>query len=707
MFDLSIWLGTAALALMVSCVLIVSVLWAQRLAEPSTGLWLLSVATLGFSQVVLTVTALGLLGLLSTWAMAGMALAFLIASVVLTGRHQSRDALAKAIDRWTLVATKLKLSLAEPALWPGLAAVALMSLVLSVKALAQPPLVFDDLLYHLAYPADWLTTGRLDNPYHLWGALTAPYYGLNPELVYYWLLAPWRSDVFSKIAQLPALVLLSIALYSGSRLLAVGRMEATLSALLPWANPSLITQAFFTASSDLWAASLSVISAVLSLAIWRGSGGLIVPASLAAGLFLGTRSYSAVYAPVLVAMLLAAMIANWSRGEESGRPPCFATLAVDIGKSAALVFATGGWWYSRNLLLIGNPIQPSTDGAGLSALGRIFAEGPYYRLSDFMFGLKSFGISMPIVLLGFLAVAAYATVRDRKTGKRLFVARLAALTAPLAIFAAFNLIPPALRDGRYLMPAYSMAYLSVGIALLSLRRQGLGRIGLGAGATAVAAYPLYAAVKNVGPAPETIGAAIPAAVLLVASGLALASLAIALAGRRAGGWRIAAATLMVVAACALAGVIDESRSQRYENWGSRGFPGIGDGWRWVERTTLPTGAVVAYSGNNLPYPLFGSRYQNQVLALPLDGNPSSVRYGLGQQPRPLRVVPSESAWNGLVASSRVDYLFTTNSAAAPTEFPLEDHWAREDPARFTLAFQTDGVRIYRVHTTQPASASER
>jgi hypothetical protein len=159
------------------------------------------------------------------------------------------------------------------------------------------------------------------------------------------------------------------------------------------------------------------------------------------------------------------------------------------------------------------------------------------------------------------------------------------------------------------------------------------------------------------------------------------------------------------------------------------------GWTWV---TLNTDhATFAYSGNNVPYPLFGHRLTNRVYYVNIDRHGSwrfhdyaraRSRPGASLPPTPLarasgelvpaneqdpaaasrpryeRMVGYRDAWRENLKALGVDHLFVSALSAYEIDyvwhnaggFPIEDEWARMDPEAFTLVYENSQVRIYAV-----------
>src|SRR5262249_16839152 len=168
-------------------------------------------------------------------------------------------------------------------------------------------------------------------------------------------------------------------------------------------------------------------------------------------------------------------------------------------------------------------------------------------------------------------------------------------------------------------------------------------------------------------------------------------------------------------------------------------PTMIDGWRWVDANVHE--ATIAYTGNNVPYPLAGAGLTNRVLYVNIDRHrdwlfhdydrahrrrrhdafppaplatpsraltplPGPPRWRMDAvRPRSERIEGDRSAWTANLESLGVDRLFVSALSAYEIDyvahdaagFPVEDAWARADPAAFTSLYENAQIRIYAVH----------
>lgn len=245
----------------------------------------------------------------------------------------------------------------------ALAAVGVASLAIAA-GLAVPPVMYDTLHYHLAFPAQWLRAGgfvefpRAAFSYYPAAGGVAYAYGLA-------LLGPWSAKALHLWAGLLAA---GAAGMLGGRL--GGRRAGAWSAVLFLLTPSVLRSAGF-ATADLWVAAWGGAAVVLllqgggeSMAFRRfGAMGLLA-GSAAAAKVLGLAT---VLLPVAVAGLFMAVY----RDRQGGA--AWRSLA-GFAAGAAVPLAP---WFVRNALWTGNPLYPYLRGlfggpaSGLTIAGEL------------------------------------------------------------------------------------------------------------------------------------------------------------------------------------------------------------------------------------------------------------------------------------------------------------------------------------------------
>ncbi|MBW2288868.1 MAG: hypothetical protein JRG90_13700 [Deltaproteobacteria bacterium] len=237
-------------------------------------------------------------------------------------------------------------------------------------AAAGTPFLYDDLTYHATSSAWWIQQATLSLPPFTYQG----YYPQNAELMNLWFMLPLRGDSHANLS-----VLLWLAL-SVSSLLAIAHTFAGSRALAFFAAAGLMASPeirFFSGSfsaGDLAATSFGL--AALAFAHFeptddeRTRFGKALLGGLAAGAAVGTKA--SMLAPV-------ALLVAWWCWRALSRP------GAGIVRRELVVFAvglivTGGYWYTRNWALAGNPLFPAEIGP---------FDGPFDRASQWQTSLAS------------------------------------------------------------------------------------------------------------------------------------------------------------------------------------------------------------------------------------------------------------------------------------------------------------------------------
>ena len=196
-----------------------------------------------------------------------------------------------------------------------------------------PPLMSDEVRYHLPYALHFVEQGRIAPDLYL----RFPFFTLNVNLLYAAALA-FGDDVTPHFVHLLLGFLAGLALYA----LAAprfGRVTAFCAVLLFFVTPNFARFAA-TAYIDLGLA-VFVTSAIACLDRARGRRALAVCAGMAFGAALGTKYLALALLPLLVA---------WA---------AFRTRSgAQVARFAVVAVLTGAPWYVYNFIWTGNPVSP-------------------------------------------------------------------------------------------------------------------------------------------------------------------------------------------------------------------------------------------------------------------------------------------------------------------------------------------------------------
>lgn len=651
------------------------------MTDASLSLRWLRGALAAVAFVVVVEAALGFAG--ATAAAVPVIISTAVVAAVLSGRRL----LTRSAPRGAVPG---EAALTGADVWAALALiVALVSRLGEGLHHANGAFTYDVLSYHLHLPASWWAAGRVAIVPTPFGDQAPAYAPANAELTYLLALASTGNLRLAHAGQAAYAGLAALAIVATARQLGLSRRLACGAALTFLMIPEVWQQAT-GAMADLALASFALGCWPFILRLRRGRAPADVTALGAAlGLTVGTKYVGAVVAlPLLAAtgFLLARRGGprGWSRSAAGG-------------VVAILLLACGGFWYVRNAALTGDPTFPVTLQLGGLTLGRGLYGGaemrrwlyhlPVHDLQPLLEMFIETGWGFLACLAGGFAVAA----KRRRTG-------------PLSPFAAFGVLVAMVwlvvpyQQSRFLFTAWGVAALAVAAAAQTFQRQ---------------------VWRDLALAPAVVGTALqyPTPARLGVAGLW--SLAAVLGAREgnvtddvpAMGW----GTAVVPAGPLLAGLL----ALGLVAWTR--LPGhsdpqpahVGDGHDagWDYATTHLRGRHVAYTGSNLPLPLWGWHLQNRVRYVNVAGKLTDLLHdfptaaGAGTaEPAPERALPDRAAWLVNLTAAGTDALFVARlyPEVAPSMphdldgFPSERAWADAIPARFRLAFATPDVRIYDV-----------
>ncbi len=312
-----------------------AVLWAHRFGPRNLFEYLAAVFFLSILLMIALPAGLGLAGILSS------------ESALLASWFTGATAILLEWKRPRLRLPKLLLSGPEIAI----AGAALGFLYFLWRSFGYLPGSGTDAhLYHLYYPAVWLTTGsveRISLPGHSTSAF--PCYG---ELVYAWQLAPLLSDFFVKNFQFYFLLAAFFGAVAAGVAAGYRRIEA-LSAALLVVFCDVTFRSGAVANTDLMVGAEILLGiSFLAVGVRRRSSGWMALGGAAFGIAAATKYQGLLVAPFFFAVPL---LAIWLRMPKLRRSCLIAAGA------AALVAAP---CFIANWIVIGNPLYPTRIAIG-------------------------------------------------------------------------------------------------------------------------------------------------------------------------------------------------------------------------------------------------------------------------------------------------------------------------------------------------------
>jgi len=666
---------------------------------------------LSLAVVVMSSFVLGVLGLLTPLAYAVVTAGFLAAALTLKPAAQPPS----------------RITLSRVPIGLVVFGVPMLIFIVGYGLSHSPQTAYDSLSYHLYFPGRWLQEKRLSIIATPFSDEAQAYSPANGELLFLWLMASAGGDLLARVGQLPFLVAIGLTLYALARRIGARPVHAMYLPIFCLASRPLVEQGV-GADVDLicWGLFLAALYLGLQAAeTHRGRDWLVW--GVAFGLYLGTKYLALVYAPILVLFALA------------GGP----RKAMLWSIPGIVLF--GAPWYVRNWVIAGSPVYP----ASFAIAGITLARGAYSRAA-MMFSVfhttdlqlfpviaaKALGATLLLVWVPFAVLGAWAMTRRLPRWPALPL-----LVTPLVMSALLWFGVPDNVDARFLLPAAIVALLPLAFAFRASR------------AWNAAIHALYAAalvwivigVDAELPAklPWFMGGWLslegllgkPYLPLWIGLAACVAFLVIAVPPVRT--HYLAFAALVCIGGTVLArGVGCTPGPCGYLQMTSIFVPkSFATAWDWVDAHI--SGATIAYTGNNLPYPLMGSRLVNHVSYVNIDGRRSwrfhdydrAVREGRlrftsprlatssgvllplpsdgsmtdAVRPRSARMRGDAAAWIRALRAGGVNYVFVTVLSAYEVNynwhtsvgFPIEDEWARADPQSFSLVYENPEVRLYR------------
>jgi hypothetical protein len=562
----------------------------------------------------------------------------------------------------------------------GVVVVVAQWLLQSANALGAGMLNFDTLWYHMPFAADFARSGSVTAIRFTQADPYVAFYPANSELLHALGIVALRGDFLSPLLNLLWLALALLAAWCIGRRWQVEPLTLLAGALvlsLPVLSDTQPGEAF----NDTPGLACLLAAAALILNADESARGLI-PAGLALGLAAGTKLTFLVPVAGLILALIAIAPAKRRRA---------VSLALLV--PAAL---SGGWWYLRNLIAVGNPL-----GLGLH-IGPLKLPGPRSELADaasqtvvseighlslwgsrFLPGLgHAIGPLWPLVAVLFLlgVLGGLLATRVRRVRALALVAGLSGISYLVLPTGASGIVHETTLfevNLRYAMPALALAIPLVAV-LVRLRAQSL----LGALAALLLLILLAAQLEHPLWPTQTarhfalIGACGTVAALLIAPRRAPAMI-----GRRGGvRWIATGAALTFVLAAAFAAQ-RHYFARRYLGGFGRDAQ-LGTIYRWAQGIAH---ARLALYGSVEQYPLYGSRATNAVDYLGEDTADG------GYAP-----ISSCSRWHTRLASGRYAYVVLT---PAPTSaIPLS--WTAQDPGATLVINPAPGYYVFDVRAVR-------
>ena len=696
-------------------------LWSTDSEEGLVGVAANSI-TVFLGLIVLSQTVLGLVGVLNRWGVLIALGSVLVASWLLLRR--AGLAFGPLSSRFTggLQSAIAFLPKRRGALIV-LALVAWLCLSLGISALARPSTFSDALSYHLPMAASWAQAQYLQVTYFPFTEIANSYFPGNGELLYLWVLAPFRNDVLVRLVSLCMWWLLGTAVFRLCRKVGASGEASLVSAALLLCVPVVLAQAPELAL-DVTSTAFFVL-AVGHLFGFARSGNMrsVALFSISSGLFLGVKYSAVAYVWLLLGGLLGVLV---GRRRELPRRAVVRSIAISIVGISLL----GGYWYIRNLVETGNPVYPIE----ITLLGNRISRGAFssahYDFNRLLSNLCEIPLSnlVEAALLGigspFLLVMAISAVLLPGTFKRTKSAEHGSSAGQGQTRVYLMILLLGLIGGSLLLYLYTpfsivryspdepiaVHNLAVGIRfgmiLLALcaaaaapalsRRSWSLRVswvilGLAVVHGVISSHRVPVLWHNLFTGNQSVMAiVIVLTVTLVCYVLKLRKLPIGgvmkLLRRRI---LVLVAVGVLLAGAGLSQVMQYRERFRYGLYG-RFYGDAVEGWEWIADNVRGARIALAGSdlsfGSNLSFPVYGPGLENTVRYVNTNSELDNRYhdYGGGSY----RAESDYDAWLRNLGEWRAEYLVSCDA--------IEDRWAAGHPELFREVFENSQIRIYRI-----------
>lgn len=632
-----------------------------------------------FSQIIFSELVLGIPGILYLKNVILINLLILLI-IWLTVRNQASS--------FNLTGIKASISelLKNKAILFGVSAILGFGLIKIFINLVNPPFGWDCLNYHFTFPVEWLKNGNLNNPIVVSDDPFPTYYPINGSLFFLWLILPLKNVFLADLGQIPFFILGFLAIYSLGRKININREYSFISACLFTLIPNYFKQ-MEIAYVDVMVSSLFFVALNFLLLLDRQlcrKNILLFATSL--GLLLGTKTVALPYSILLFIPFIYLWFKNINKSHL-------------FMASILLMVIFGGFTYIRNFIDTANPLYP----LDVRLFGKDIFKGVVdnltyrshfkiedYKLAKLLFheglGAQSLIFILPAVFSG-LPLALF-----KKKGLNFNLIYF--LILPILIFFVYRYIIP-LANTRYLYPLLGVGTI-IGFYLTGMLNIPKRIIG------ALAVICILASMAELAKGWELVISIILACVL----------------------FRIKPAVfkqsiflLPVFLICSLVFLEKDYVRNEYPRYikmiDYSGFwLDATRAWEWLNRNT--TSSNIAYVGRPVPFPLYGSSFKNNVYYVSVNKTEpaklhyfANSRYAWGydflslhrnlEEEDNYRGRADYSVWLINLLRRSIDYLFIYSLHQAKTvEFPVEDKWAKDNPAVFTPAFTNDTIHIYKI-----------
>lgn len=634
-------------------VLLAAFFWAKRF-RPMNGFEQLTVA--GVLYILLTTTITGILGLFGVLSSGALFIAsWCLGGVALVTERERRDPPLPR-RKWTIPELGLLLMTGGLALYQYSA------------FLLLPPIGTDALIYHLYYPALWLTQGgieRVTQP----GLMTSSYpcYG---ELVYAWQMGVVESDFFAKNFQFFFLLAACCGCAAGLRAVGFRRMEALAAASLLGCSGVIFRNAVVSNTDLMVGAGILCGVALFCCGARRKRHAMIVLGGICFGFAAGTKYLGLLLAPPALLFFGAVL---WGFKPQCRRALLLAAMA---GFLAAIPCFVANW------IETGNPFYPVSIGFGASMQVDAPPVGLHAAAWSFFVndGQNNLNVYNAVILLGVILLAGIRPLLPwrRKPGITIFAPAFLAAGTVLLFLIELQFYP-SMTQPRQIIP---VAMLAAGCSAALFRQLRHPLLIL----TAAVILGLLCSFRQLNYFEHGLQ------ILLWGCATAAFCLILNRLSRKWQRWSFSAAA--VIAFGIYAGFQFAGANAAASFLRSEFISREDEECRELLRKLAPEGAVVAYCGAHY-YQMLGDRWQNRILSIPVTESGKTENHDYPNW-NAMRSPGAYSTYLRRLFDHNVSFLICdTRTFAAPNP-EIEVNWALAHPETFRLLLMRNGFYCFAV-----------
>ncbi len=582
----------------------------------------------------------------------------------------------------------------------GLSTIIAFSCIKIFINLTNAPLGWDCLNYHFVFPVEGIHHGNLQTPIIINDDPAPTYYPLNGSFWYFWLMIPFQSAFFANIGQIPFFIMTFFMIFAIARAYGLNRAYSLLPAILFILIPNVFKH-YKLAYVDMMVAAYFVTSAYFLLRLSeRYKRGEVIAFALSTGLLIGTKTIALPYSILLIIPFALVSLMHVKKG---GLKLCVAACMI--------IFLLSAFSYIRNWIQTGNPLYPLQ----ISFFNKVFWKGVLdsvtyrahftpkdYALSKLLFH-EGLGAQTILFILP-AALCAFPVWFMKRTVKRDWMKGYL-LALPILIFAVYRFIVP-LANTRYLYPCLALGIVA---AMVTLRMLTIPqRI-----VTIIATLCIFACIPELDKNIALVFGILLTAILFFIFSRKKNIGTIAIYSQKPSTW-LAIGIVISAVIIVLNNAYSKLEFKRYgQSSRLSGFwPEAIEGWDWLNQHT--TGNTIAYVGRPVPYPLYGTRFKNDVRYVSVNAQePAKLHlypkswysWGFDFESQHVNMMRENNyrgnadytTWLENLRKAKADFLFIYSlHQTLHIIFPIEEEWASAHPDVFKPEFSNDVVRIYSI-----------